>query len=94
MSINVNYGYIGGSSNVNVDVISFSKGVKCLIFMNSADFTEKNGFRRLNFLSFSKSFQRIIKVKKIPQKSLNKMRYISSVDRTGDTFCNVNVDIG
>ena len=83
MSTNVNYGYIGDSSNVNVDRISFSKDVQCLITKSPADFIDKNEFRRLKFRSFRNI---IIKVENILQKSLNKMRCISSVDRTGGTF--------
>ena len=93
MSTNVNYGYIGGSSNVNVDIMIFSEDVQCLITMSITDFIDKNDFRRQNFLIFSTSFQIIIEVENIQQKSLNKMRYVSSEDRAGGTFYNVDVDI-
>ena len=65
MSTNVNYGYIGGSSNVNVDMISFSKDVQCLIAMSPTDFIAKNGLRKINILRFSTSFQVVIKVENL-----------------------------
>ena len=64
MSTNVNYGYIGGSYNVNVDIMIFSEDVQCLITMSITDFIEKNGFRKLNFL-FGTSFQIVLKVENI-----------------------------
>ena len=61
--------------------------------MSITDFIDKNDFRRQNFLIFSTSFQIIIKVENIQQKSLNKIRYVSPEDRARGTFYNVNVNI-
>ena len=69
MSTNVNYGYIGGSSNVNVDMVSFSKDVQCLIARCPTDFIAKNGFRKQHIVSFSTSFQIVIKVENLHKKS-------------------------
>ena len=74
-------------------MISYSKDVQCLITMSITDFIDKNDFRRQDFLISSTSFQMIMKVENIQQKSLNKMRYISSEDRAWGTFYNVNVNI-
>ena len=93
MSTNVNHSYMGGSSDVNVDTISFSKDVHCLIIVSATHFIDKNGLKRLSFLNFSTSFQIVIKVGNILEKSLNKMRCIFSLNQTGGSFYDVNVNI-
>ena len=78
---------MGGSFNVNVDMMSFSKEVR--VVLNKSNFFDKYRHRRLiflevyvcwNFLSFSTLLQIVQKVENILQ-SLNKMGYISSITK-------------